>query len=149
MIRLKRFHMAWIGVLLCSLILSGCGPDPTPLGQKTLSGVLPPGWEDAPVKGNAVLRVVKPSIPVPLEIVVKPLESKEATVAEGWTRVKAETRPGPAVRQGKETKTISRPVWIYHGKISEDHKYEAIVDRRLNEGDVESFLNSLVVKAAK
>ena len=149
MIRFKRFGMAWIGLLLCSLILSGCGPDPTPLGKKTLSGVLPPGWEDAPVKGNAVLRVTKHAIPVPLELVVKPLESKEANVAEGWTRVKAETRSGPEVRQGKEMKKISRPVWIYHGKISGDHKYEAIVDRRLKEDDVESFLNSLVVTGAK
>lgn len=135
----------WPVLLLITIVsINGCSSPLIPLGDASLSGRLPKDWEDAPLAGNAIVRVIKLWQPVPWEILVYPAP-EGTTVAEekGWIFVKEENRPGPSIRVGDRWEVFTRAVWVYRAKFKDGRILESSVDKRFNRDKAEEFLNSL------
>jgi hypothetical protein len=141
------FVAIWVIAVPVSIVsINGCSGPLIPLGDASLSGRLPKDWEDAPLTGNAIVRVIKLWQPVPWEILVYPApEGTTVAKEKGWTFVKEESRPGPSIRVGDRWELFTRAVWIYRAKLKDGRILESSVDKRFDTDKAEEFLNGLQV----
>lgn len=135
-----RARFALAGLLLA--LLAACA-SPAPLGDGSLSGVLPEGWTDSTrPEADMVLRVTDDEVPLPGEIVVRRASPDIAPVAV-WAELGEKTVPAPRARVGDRPQDNNRQVRVYVRLFSDGRVLEAEVDVRLDRGAAEGFLNSL------
>jgi hypothetical protein len=113
------------------------------LGDRSLSGLLPEHWQDAPHPENTILRVIKVAVPLPWEIIVYEVPDDTANPAKDWVAVGKMTLPGPEVRVGQTMTKTSRDFLIFRGTLESGRQLEAKVDQRFPLAEAERFLANL------
>lgn len=116
---------------------------PEPLGDGTLTGIIPNHWIDSGRhEGDTVLVLNDYTEPLPLEISIRRIEWKESLPKE-WVFVKELEIPAPRTPVGEGWIENTRIVRVYHRAFDKNQAFEADIDINLEEFSARRFLKSL------
>jgi hypothetical protein len=138
----KSIHGCMLLLLLVPFLYLGCS---SPLGDGSLKGSLPGGWEESEtLDPDTILRVIKHYVPIPYELTIKPApEGAKAPKDKGWKFLEEKNIPGPKVMMGDDWTETERAVRIYRRRFEDGRILDAFVDVRFKQSRAESFLNGL------
>lgn len=102
-----------------------------PLGDGTLTGKIPSGWEDSErLSGETVLVLQDDWEPLPRQIVVRRLPP-DVSAPPDWELVEELDVPAPSTRVGDVWQENTRQVRRYRRAFPDGRAFEADVDARL------------------
>ena len=141
---LRLPHRLLVCLTVVIIVPCVCAQPRRPLGDRSLSGKLPWKWEELPVSGHLKVRVARMWIPHPWELHVYPApQDAEPHKEPGWKFVRNDKRKAPKTLVCDKQREVVYRVWIYRGRVGDMPLLAASADQRLNQKQVEWFLNGL------
>jgi len=121
----------------------GCGGKRAVLGDGSISGVLPPGWQEKK-PGTNIVRIVDTTQPMSWEILIYggPADIKESR-SKDWVFVKVENRSVGALMVHGQLQELTREFRIYQRLFPDGRPLEIAVDNRFDTAKTRRFLESL------